>query len=493
MEGGGGCSRGEGWTHVDVIGEHQQYFLKRLLKLDSTLVEEMRARKIITKKVKVAIEKENYNMDYFLAILKTKKVEKFVQFLELLEATFVSNENHKVLVSTMSEYLVQMVGVNEADTATIERIVTSSQSEETRTMLPKVAKERVVETELGLFEPLCAQLPQGTQKEESTTLPSPKPVMEVESQKSEKFSANVCVKPPKGFVEPKQKQSFSRESLEGLTTWTFHSVEHGLTITIDNAAVPVAIDEFSITMHAYLCGSFEIPEEYEICTALFILRLEPNFKFCKPVSIKFPHSVVVEDDDVPEDFVVLHAFDPDTKSANSEYLYKFSEIITETDYSEYYVTVQMDQFCTVAGAKRRRKYHNRASLPFNASGVGKQRRKRRSVMKRKMKKLLSGESTGSSRHSSFEASFDRNPLLSKQSSSEQRESSDEGQRSLPRQLRRQLAMQHYEGLSDESNVENYTSCNEVRIMCCCPVQSCANWTTTFLVAPNTPTGEMVCM
>ena len=201
------------------------------------------------------------------------------------------------------------------------------------------------------------------------------------------------VPPPRGYIEPRHVEIFSRERLVN-DTWTFYSIEHGVTISIHKDAVPPNMGTFGICMHAYLWGPFEIPEEYEICTAIFVIQMHPKFEFCKPVTLKIPHSVIFEDDDQPEDFVVLRAPEPAFSDAGTHIpklsgtcsvippdthipsdphserhtasqipsVYKFSDVISDADYSEdYYVQVDLDHFSAFAGAKRRHRHRLRKS------------------------------------------------------------------------------------------------------------------------------------
>ena len=90
-----GETEGQRWTHDKVIGEYQQYFFKRFLKLEPGILQLMVEEKIIGKKGKAAIVASDYDMDYFLAIIKKKNIKKFVKFSEVLECTFSWNENQE--------------------------------------------------------------------------------------------------------------------------------------------------------------------------------------------------------------------------------------------------------------------------------------------------------------------------------------------------------------------------------------------------------------
>ena len=263
-----------------------------------------------------------------------------------------------------------------------------------------------------------------------------------------------------------------------------------------------------------------------------------------------PHSVLFDDYDQPDDFVVLRALDPDslmpkdqdthasilagvhsvipsdthstiqsdsisTSQSNSGTdihpdthtpvppVYVFNNIVGNADLSEdYYMQVELDHFSAVAGAKKRRHRRPKSALSLNLSRQGslnKQRRSRRSLMKKRIKKVQKGDSIGSSRQSSYEGSFDKEISLRWQQSPLLRQcSSAESDGPFPKQLQRQAAIQREDGYSgmpsplqqQSSSIED-VSCNEICVCCCSPVQCTTNWTTRFVVAPNHPTGLIV--
>ena len=571
------ASGGERWTHDRVIGEYQQYFVKRLLTLDQYLLKELVDNKVITRKASAQIARllENYpeeGLDSFIAVIKRKNASKFITFLEILETTFGLNKDHKSLVSQMSEHLLLIPDLDEAERGIVERVVCNAQdigsevsvgqtdihqggmvavgqtvieseskvtqtAQPTAESVPKPKQSEMLRSQLdsgGAHRPLPpTEHTPGSMKGsiiETTKVQTGGGAVESLKEVEESVSAKMTrmnvadtptVRPPRGFIEPRRVQFFSSNNLVN-DVWSFQSVEHGVLISIPKEAKPSDIDVFSVTLHAYLWGNFDIPEEYEICTAILVLQLQPRFNFCKPVTLKIPHSVLVDEDDEPEDFVVLCVPEPghyvqseihtstpssvhqptitDTQTtvpsdhqaasdatASVQPDYKFSGVISDADYSEdYYVQVNLDHFSAFVGAKRRRRFRQRkGSLPLNRqSSVNKQRRERKRVMKERIKKLEKGGSIGSSRQSSHDDSFDN------QSPASLRQwSSAECDRPFRRQLQRQGAIdirQQQESSTDEDGFNN-----EIIVYCCGHEQSMANWTTRFMIAPNTPTGVQV--
>ena len=409
-----------GWTHERIIGEHQQYFFKRLLKLDAYLLQEMVSNKVIIKKQRAAIEQSNYDMDLFLAIMKAKKVYKFVIFLQVLEATFSWNANHRDLVSTMAEHLTQMSGVDETQKVIIKRVVcnatgtlkkteakskaeceTPIESEsQIETKFTPLKKSQTLERDVGYSFPSTMLTGTVPEPEHSLKdkLAAVGPTQHLESNFATKLQIkeNTPISPPKGFIEPRHVQYFSVDNLVS-DTWTFHSVEHGVTIKIHKDSVPT--DKFALSMHSYLWGPFEIPDEYEICTAMFLLQVHPYFKFLKSVSVRIPNSVLYDDDDLDEDFIVLRAPDPHTFSDP----YQFSDVIS-ADYSEdYYVQFELEHFCAVVGAKRRHRTRKCKGSNARKSSITKERRVRKSTWRKRMKNSIEkGDSISSTEQSSYE-------------------------------------------------------------------------------------------
>lgn len=552
-----------GWTHGEVIGEYQQYFFKRLFKLEPGILQEMAKEKIISKKEKRNIEASSYDMDYFLAIIKKKNVAKFAKFLEVLETTFDWNENHKTLVSTMAKHLWLISDAQEEDKAIIERVVrnasdTGTECEQTirnvkgqttvtghgsgsQTLLGPTG-QKALEEKTSQIESESQALPVG-----ETSLQEPQIVVgskfelgappqslsitspETLSQDSSMENKGTCTvsettdpegavnMPPKGFIEPPMLDIFPRERLVN-DMWTYYSPEHGVTVLIHKDTVPDYIDTIAVKMYAYLYGPFKIPEEYEICSAILVIQMYPKFKFLKPVTMKIPHSVLFDDHDEPEDFVVLRATDPvitkpdtstptfpDTYSVippemqsttQSDPAFPSSDTLTpvppsdDSDvHSDSFPTVQSNPDSSTCQTSATVAYEFRDDIihtadfsedfyvkvdldHFSAVVAAKKRRKpqrnkrqnslnrrsrsRRNTMNKRIKKLQKGDSIGSSRQSSCEGSFDRErEMVKRQQSPLVRQcSSAESDGPLHKQLQRQVAITD-DGHSDSPQQQSF--------------------------------------
>ena len=561
-----GVARKE-WPHHQILREHRQYTFRQYLRLQEA-VPYLAQRKAIPKSVRKEIERipENVddNLNFLLAYLREAKVERFVRFIEALGDSTVAVKSHVALIDTLSPALEM---ISNADLEQVRRVrgvvklVREGQPLETEVEggIPAKSEEErgggIPPTDPGVvytqFETKIEGEPSFEVVQEAEIPPQSKEVLHTEPSEitartetsavgkvptesredigaqtetkdtTERLSTLQLASPTTirsnvipGFVEPRFAEFFRRDNLaEGQTSWLLHNPAHGVRIDIPVEAVPDDIMIFAVIIHAYLNGNFEIPNEYEICTAIFVLQTDPVFKFLKPVSLKIPHSAIFDGDEEPDDLVVLRAPNPDTPMYGESDIsippvYKFSDIIIDADYSEdYYVHVDLDHFSAVAGGKRRRRYRLRKStlpLSLNRQGsLSKQRRSRRNRIKKNMKKAQRGDSIGSnhsSRESSYDGSFERREMfLERQQSPLVRQcSSAESDGPYTKHLHRQGAITRDDDCSltpiyvqrQSSSIEDM-SCNEICITCCNPVQCTTNWTTRFMVAPNTPTGRRV--
>ena len=312
-----------------------------------------------------------------------------------------------------------------------------------------------------------------------------------------------------GFVEPRFVSLFDRESLaNGHSEWLVHDPAHGVRINIPADSVPPNVEKFTVKIHAYINGNFHIPDEYEICTAIVMIQTDPQFEFLKPVSLKLPHCAIFEGDEDEDDFVIFCAPDPvmyDDKNTSTPRtappICKFSEsnILRNVDFSEdYYIQIDLDHFSAFVGANKRRqcrrpKIKSKLSLYLSReSSINKQKRSRRSAMKKRIKKA---DSMGSSRQSSYEGSFDKEVVLKRQQSPLLRQySSAESDGPLHKQLQRQVAITDdvaSKPLQHQSSSIDDLSSIQILVCCCHPVRCITNWKTCFMVVPNLPTGKRV--
>ena len=613
----------EGWTHVKILGQWQQFALRRYLNLEKILPQ-LVTRKVISKRWSIFLAEEGYDIDLFLAQLKKKDVEKFTKFFELLEETFEEIANHKALVDTMAEHLLQISNADAEQKERIIRVVFSAtqagtctpvaSSEEGKTDIESYGMARMEEGKEGdkkdeggigkeneevqseSIQDVSAGLPQESVVSEkgkdpslssesvSTTLLGSDPVLlqslaqalalesaptpSSESKELSQFSSQITSlspmstplhdsegtlqtsfqimpisskpsiptedhlqssinttqfpKPvhPSGFVEPPIEEVFERSKLIN-GEWLLHNPAHGVSIQITEDAVPLEIDTFTLTIHAYLNGPFHIPEEYEICTAIFLLQVHSHstlapFQFLKPVTLQIPHSAFFDEDedDELEDFVVLRAPDPgppipqDPCHTGEGAVYNFTDCIKDADFSSgYYVEVHLEHFCGISCVKRKRQYRNRrqsrSSILHQHGSPVAQNKARLKMRQRKKKRFQyltqqsSGSigSVGSSKQSSLSVSFEESqPSLEQPASPLVQSSSLTENGSLSRHLTRQVAVdfdnpRHVLQLSSSNGSE--ASCNKLCICCVSPVDRSKNWSTFFMVACAHPTGRLV--
>ena len=330
-----------GWTHARILGDSQQYALPRYLKLEAILPS-LKERKVISKKWGKYLAEQNYDVSIFLTLLKKKDVESFTQFFEVLEETFNENEDHKALVESMSDNLLQISNADPGQRERIERVVANATGKGLETRLGSEQEgqtdissvtQTVVLTGKGPFEvvgtqsegvaapPLEPSVSQqkseplqipvteaefesphleegkGEGEEESRLGPdqaqsqplephilSPEPDLNTELGQPLKSSYQITPpnhlssQPPCGFIAQRILKYFPRSELIN-NEWYFHNAAHGISIRISEDAVPPEIDCFALQVCAYLQGPFQFPEEYELCTALFHLQVHSKTPF----------------------------------------------------------------------------------------------------------------------------------------------------------------------------------------------------------------------
>ena len=552
-------NRDEGeWPHHQILRVHRQYAFRQHLRIQEAVPFLLR-RRAIPKSLSLEManvpENTDDNINFLLAYLREAKVERFVRFIEALgdsSSAFAESKpikSHGILVDTMSEALER---ISNADMDQVRRIRTVVKSvKEGQKLMGKAegvaVSTEVKPTEQGLLgsgvvtdtTTNVVQLPTnpkgivGSESEarhskallhmtETRAVDSTNPqTSSIEKKVSVSQTKTVSIieelemknsstyKFQEGFVEPGIARFFKRDGLKhSQTSWLVNDSTHGIKIDIPFDAVPSDILLFAVVGHAYLCGNFEIPEEYEVCTAIFTLRTYPDFDFIKPVLLTLPHSAIFDGDEEDEDLVVLRAEDHTVSGQGQPHtcVYQFNDVLESADYDseEGYVQVYLNHFSSVVGAKRRMKYrrnmhflsHGSVSLRRHSS-TSKQRRSRKSGIKVRMKKVRAGDSIGPSRQSSYEGSFERDLTrqclnLSRQSSSA--ESDGASQRSFT--LHRQTAIDNQPDapvslIHQASSGDDDPSCNEICVLYCFPQLRCTSWKNRFFVAPNHNTGRKV--
>ena len=68
----------------------------------------------------------------------------------------------------------------------------------------------------------------------------------------------------------------------------FHWKDHGFKLHIPENALCEGIPEYSINIKASLAGQFELPEGYELVSAVYWVKTTPR-KFMKPVVVEVQH------------------------------------------------------------------------------------------------------------------------------------------------------------------------------------------------------------
>ena len=526
------------WPHHQILRSHRQYAFRQYLQIQDA-VPYLEKRKAVTKAIRKEIqrfpENKDDNMNILLAYLRDAKVERFVRFIEALGDSTLVIKSHVTLIDTMSESLEKISNADMDQVRRVREVVRFVREGPTETQVEGEASD---ETKKGLFsEGVSAETKVEGEVSFETKMKVTSTVKELESAETKvevEVSAETEVEgtytkdndttsklsltslPPQrsvqypGYVEPRFASLFDRESLvNGQSEWLVHDPVHGVRINIPADSVPPNVGKFAVKIHAYINGNFHIPHEYEICTAIFMIQTDPQFEFLKPVSLKLPHCAIFEGDEDEDDIVILCAPDPDMHEdkntptpRTAPPICTFSDVLCNVDLSEdYYIQIDLDHFTTFVGAKKRRKYRrptskSRLSLYLSReSSINKQKRSRRSAMRKRIKKA---DSMGSSRQSSYEGSFDKEEklvVLKRQQSPLLRQySSAESDGPLHKHLQRQVAITNDAAsnpLQHQSSSIDDLSSIQILVCCCHPVQRITNWKTRFMVAPHIPTGKKV--
>lgn len=516
---------GEGeWPHHQILRVHRQYAFRQHLQLQEAIPYLMKNKAIpksLCKEITKFPENNDDNINFLLAYLREAKVERFVRFVEALGESISPTshtgkpiKSHFILIETMSVALEKISNANMDQVRRVRAVVQYVKTDVTLVEDVGVGTDSTMVESKGELVQVIAGPDKDIPTKESDVLPKTEAETKTEYENTITVIENqsTCTLPTEsckmkyfpGFVEPRLVDFCSRGNIaEGQSAWLIHDPAHGVRIYIPVDAIPPDIMAFAVIMHAYLSGSFEIPDEYDPCTAILILSTDPKLEFLKPVSLKLPHSLVFDGDEEEDDLVILRAKDPNisTHIETQTPVYLFNDVIVSAEFSESYIQVELDHFCGVLGARKKLRYRkSKSTLSLRSlsrqSSVSKQMRSRKFINKMKRKKFP-GDSIGSSPQSSYDDSFEKNiPLSQEHSSLLRQNSSIESDEPANRQLKRQVAMEHDDDLSDSpllqqaSSTEN-TCCNKLYISCFNPVKCTTAWTTRFMVAPNIPTGKLV--
>ena len=318
-------------THYEIVVKYEQYLLAKNLILDKVVPLAVK-RGILKPKLGERLQKSDTSL--FLAVLKNKSVQVFVEFLQCLAETFPSCKEHQSLVKTMSPDLLRVNNAPPELLSIVEDIVAAAEAGEV--VSPTAQQTRLGETATVQSSGL-QEIPAGDFERISLVSKSGAPGVKETS----------TISPPGGFIEPCLSKLFGREG------GVFYCSSHGLDINIPPGAIlPSEPDgRFMIFMHAYIKGPFHIPATMDVdpFTAVFLLNVyPPQQKFQKPINVRMPHCAIVDDN---SEFVVLRGSRPCDSTSDS---YEFSEVL-EADCLEdgYHLEVSIDHFSPFVGCRRR--------------------------------------------------------------------------------------------------------------------------------------------
>ena len=450
---------------------------------------------------------DDYNINLLLGYLGEAEVERFVRFIEGLgdlisAAPSELSKSHVVLIDTMSEDLEKISNADMDQVRRIRAVVKMSRAHQTGT------SEVDEGIEIKDTVQSSTDITGNKSEQESNTVMEPTKEIESSDCKQMAFAietqtipkretdevepAKPTLQPIIGFIKPGITKFFRRDSLtKDQKSWSLYNSTHGISIDIPIKAVPSEILQFVVIAHAYLKGNIKIPVEYEVCTAIVTLRTKPDFDFLEPVSLTLPHSAVFDGDEDDEEFVVLRA--PDPMPNTDEHDFRNDIIQSAVSFDDYYVHVSLDHFSAVAGAKRKQKYQSaKHGVPWKKQVSSSKQRIIKSTRRKKLRNLRNrhlGGSVGSSRGSSYDTAYESGS--SHNSSQGSSADSEELVQRSPLQRAIDIPRTSAHMVHQTSSEAKDSSCNEICVALCCPIQRITSWTNRFLVAPNHPTGIKV--
>ena len=69
----------------------------------------------------------------------------------------------------------------------------------------------------------------------------------------------------------------------------FQWKDHGFKLHVPENALPGSISEYSVNIKVSLAGQFELPENYELVSAVYWVKTSEKEKFTKPITIEVQH------------------------------------------------------------------------------------------------------------------------------------------------------------------------------------------------------------
>ncbi len=309
--------KAQGISHEQVLFGSGDSFKRYMNNHIETLIQKMTTKNIIRKRMVKMIEGED-KLDLLLEIMKKISPEKFIVYLQLLLAiSRQSEEQEKDAKKGAEKSLHDVDATLQDDTKQLMRMMKGLLKE----MKPTPGSElHAVVTEFVYF----ASQDSSIQSQSAVQPIDPPPNL------SQHF------RPPEGQLGNAEFGVFTKTE-EG----TLYSALHGVTVIIPPNAIPEAFSRFSLSMHFYLKQPFTLMENADPCSVIVWLHQHPHFNFLEEVTVKIPHSAVVDDS-----LCVLTWGKDKQLNLNTE---------VPADFSDgYHAVIKVKHFCPFSTIKRKR-------------------------------------------------------------------------------------------------------------------------------------------
>ena len=280
--------------------------------------------KILRKKIRAAVRKNDVH--FFYAVLKDFDLKTLVSFLEVLQLLSVSDEKHCALYSLICSRLKKWS-------------INPDPGNEDYIKLKAITEEGSKSKSEICFRPKVAKCPEGT--------------TDVTSSAVDTVSGHVQIHLRPHLVET---EIFSRGQQENV----FYSQAHGVTVTVDQQALPEQqLLEIILTVNDY-SRQVTMPKGYDASySSLISLKSDPEFM--NSVTITIPHCAI---GDIEDSLCILSA--PEDPTCREIHLEEDSEI--EIDMiDEHYFTFRTKHLSFYkVGAKNRSSRRQKRCTSKNA-------------------------------------------------------------------------------------------------------------------------------
>ncbi len=311
--------KSQGISHERVLFDSGDSFKRYMHNHIETLIQKMTTNNIISKNLvkRIKGEHKSIRLDLLLGIMKEMSLEKFIAYLKLLLAMSEEQERD---AKHGAEKSLHVKAILQDDTKQLMRIMKGSL--EAMKPTPGSELQAVVAEFVDFVSQDCSIQSQSAVDLQPIDLPHNLPQH---------------LRPPEGQLGNAEFGVFTKN--EG---GTLYSALHGVSVTIPPNAIPEAFSPFSLSMHFYLQQPFTLMDDADPCSVIVWLHQNPHFHFLEEVTVKIPHSAIVDNS-----LCVLTWGKDKQLNLNTEVPVDFSD--------GYHAVIKVKHFCPKVAAKKRKR------------------------------------------------------------------------------------------------------------------------------------------